>query len=181
MKKAYIDLLLVATSVALAVYIVDAGLVHRALAAAGDGILFTSFVAGLFFTSFFTTPPAIAVLGELAQEGNLFFVVVVGAVGAVIGDYILFMFVRDRVAADAKELISGPKLKRFMRILKRGHFRRVLPVIGALIIASPLPDELGLALLGISSMRTRSFFILSFCMNALGILLIGLAARTLAF
>lgn len=156
------------------------GLVHQALAVVGDGVVFASFVAGLFFTSFFTTPPAIVVLGELAQEGNLFLVAGVGALGAVIGDYILFMFVRDRVAADASELLSGPRLKRFMRIMKRSHFRRVLPVVGALIIASPLPDELGLALLGISKMRTRSFFILSFCMNALGIMLVGLAARSLA-
>jgi hypothetical protein len=53
----------------------------------------------------------------------------------------------------------------------------VLPVVGAVIIASPLPDELGLALLGFSRIDRRYFFAISYTMNFIGIVLIGLAAR----
>jgi hypothetical protein len=41
--------------------------------------------------------------------------------------------------------------------------------LGALIIASPLPDEFGLALMGISRMRALVLMPISFVMNALGI------------
>lgn len=180
-SQALYDLALIAASVAVAAVIVKTNLVHQALEFSGDGVILTSFVAGLFFTSLFTTAPAIVVLGELALEGNLLLVAVVGGLGAVVGDYLLYAFVRDRISADASFLLRGPRFKRFWHIINRSHFRRVMPIVGALIIASPFPDELGLALLGVSSISTRSFFILSFSMNALGILLIGIAARSIAF
>lgn len=179
MKKVFVDLLVIAVSIALAIYIVQTGVIHALLDRAGDGIVIGSFVAGAFFTSLFTAAPATVVLGELAQEGNIFLVAVVGGFGAVLGDYLLFLFVRDRVARDTAAVMHGPRLRKVLRILKRSHYRRLLPIIGALIIASPFPDELGLALLGFSSMHTRSFFLLSFCMNAAGILVIGLVARSL--
>ncbi len=153
---------------------------HEFLSYPGNGVPLASLIAGLFFTSFFTTAPAIVMLGQLAQESNPFLVAVLGAFGAVAGDYVLFWFVRHRIAHDASVLMKGPRWKWFLHVLHRRYFRRVLPVIGALVIASPLPDELGLALLGISSIKTRAFFLVSYFMNALGILIIGLIARSLA-
>jgi hypothetical protein len=179
MKRLVVDLVIIALSIVCAIYIAQAGLVHTLLQSLDANIVVASFVAGLFFTSFFTTPPAIAVLGALGSEGNLAAVALVGGLGAVVGDYILFTFVRDRVAADAAVLLEGPRWRRAGHILRRRYMRRVLPVIGALIIASPLPDELGLALLGISKIKTRNFLILSYIMNTLGILGIGLIARSL--
>jgi hypothetical protein len=58
-------------------------------------------------------------------------------------------------------------------------FRAVMPFLGALIIASPLPDELGLVFLGISKLKTRYFLPLSFVLNFFGILIIGLIAKSL--
>jgi hypothetical protein len=49
--------------------------------------------------------------------------------------------------------------------------------VGAIIIASPLPDELGLALLGVSTLSRPQFFLLSFAMNSLGIFIILLVAQ----
>ena len=51
---------------------------------------------------------------------------------------------------------------------------------GGLILASPLPDELGVAVLGFSKMRLKYFALLSFVFNFLGIAVIGLVARALA-
>jgi hypothetical protein len=59
-----------------------------------------------------------------------------------------------------------------MRILKKRRFRRVLPFIGALIIASPFPDEIGLALIGLSTLSRAQFLLLSYVMNTLGVLAI---------
>lgn len=183
MRRAHLlqDMLAIAASVWAAWAIVHFNLVHIALERAGDGVLWASLVAGLFFTSLMTTAPAIAVLGELTLEANIFSVALVGALGAVAGDYLIFSFVRDRVSQDAAYLLRGPRFRRALRIFSRPHFRRVLPIVGALIIASPLPDELGLTLLGFAHIDRRYFFAVSYAMNFAGIVLIGLAARGLGW
>lgn len=140
-----------------------------------------SLVAGVFFTSLITTAPAIAVLGELSIESNLFTIALVGALGAVAGDYLIFAFVRDRVSNDATYLLRGPRFRRMFHVFSQPHFRRVLPFVGALIIASPFPDELGLVLLGFARIDRRYFFAISYSMNFFGILLIGLVARGLGW
>lgn len=161
--------------------IVHYGLVHRALEYTGDGVLWASLIAGAFFTSMVTTAPAIAVLGELSLEANLLAVALVGAFGAVLGDFIIFSFVRDRVSKDVAFMLRAPRTLRVLHVFKHRHFRRVLPIIGALIIASPFPDELGLTLLGLSKANNRYFVVISYTMNALGIVLVGLAARGLGW
>lgn len=171
------DLAIVALSVWAAWAIVHYQLVHHLLGYVGHGTVYASFVAGMFFTSVATTAPAIAVLGELSQDGNLLVVALVGALGAVVGDYILFSFVRDRIGRDAAFLLRGPRAMRVLHVFKHRRFRRVLPIVGAFIIASPLPDELGLALLGLSKVSNRYFFVISYGMNFLGIVCVGLAAR----
>jgi hypothetical protein len=171
------DALAIVASIGAAWAIVHFNFVHTVLAQAGDGVVWVSLVAGLFFTSLITTAPAIAVLGEVSLESNLFVVALVGALGAVAGDYLIFAFVRDRVSKDAAYLLRGPRFKRMFHIFSQPHFRRVLPFVGALIIASPFPDELGLALLGLARVDRRYFFAISYSMNFLGVVLIGLAAR----
>jgi hypothetical protein len=49
------------------------------------------------------------------------------------------------------------------------YFGWLAPVVGALVIASPLPDELGITLLGIARLRNWQFVVLSFIFNFAGI------------
>ncbi|OGG78335.1 hypothetical protein A3A36_01445 [Candidatus Kaiserbacteria bacterium RIFCSPLOWO2_01_FULL_52_12b] len=58
-------------------------------------------------------------------------------------------------------------------------FKWLIPFVGALIIASPLPDEAGLAMMGLSKMKTSVFIPISFALNFLGILAIGIFAKEL--
>lgn len=174
------DFYIVVASVAVAWAIVHFGAVDALLSYMGEGVLAASFVAGMFFTSVMTTAPAIAVLGVLSLHGNPLLVALVGGAGAVCGDYLIFAFVRDRLGDDFAYVLRREGSPRFFKIFHRKSFRWVLPFVGGLIIASPLPDELGLALLGIAKMRTSRFLILSYAFNTAGILLIGLAARSLA-
>ena len=64
-------------------------------------------------------------------------------------------------------------------LFKFKFFRWLTWLIGGLIIASPLPDELGISLLGFSKAKTSLFIVLSFVFNFLGILFIGWVARAL--
>jgi hypothetical protein len=174
------DFYIVLASIIAAWAMVRFGAVDALLAYLGDGVLVASFVTGAFFTSVMTTAPAIAVLGVLSLHANPLVVALVGGAGAVCGDYLIFAFVRDRLGDDFAYLLRREGSPRFFKIFHRKSFRWVLPFVGGLIIASPLPDELGLALLGVAKMRTSRFLVISYAFNTAGILLIGLAARSLA-
>ena len=174
------DFFILLASIAVAWAIVHFGIVETLLLYTGDGVLLTGFIAGMFFTSVMTTAPAMAVLGVLSFHINPLVLAVVGGAGAVCGDYLIFAFVRDRLGDDFAYLIKRTGTPRFFKIFHRKTFRSVLPFIGGLIIASPLPDELGLTLLGLARMRTSRFLLLSFAFNSIGILLIALAARSLS-
>lgn len=173
-------MVLIAASIATAWAIVRFGAVEYLLAQTGDGVLLTSFIAGMFFTSILTTAPAMAVLAELGIAGSLPLVALVGGAGAVVGDLFIFLFVRDRLTEDIAYLLGKAGASRYLKLFHRKTFRWLLPFVGGLIIASPLPDEFGLTLLGMTKMRTSRFVPLSFAFNTVGILLIGLVARVLA-
>jgi hypothetical protein len=140
----------------------------------------SSFVAGMFFTSIFTTAPAMVALGDIAHHGSLFLTAFSGACGAVIGDLIIFRFVRDQLSEHLIELVKHNGVwKRIKVLLKLRYFRWFTFLVGGLVLASPLPDELGISLLGFVKTKTNLFIFISFCFNFIGILVIGLIARTL--
>ncbi len=174
------DFLIIAASILLAWAIVHFALVEALVQMLGGSVLAAIVLGGIFFTSITTTAPAIAILGELSLGNNLALVALLGGAGAVVGDYIIFAFVRDRVSEDIAYLLKRTGTPRIFKIFHRKTFRRLLPFLGGLIIASPLPDELGLTLLGLAHMRTSRFILLSYAFNVAGIFLIGLAARSLA-
>ena len=168
-------------SVFLAVIIARSGFFERLIAASSEWGIIGSFVSGLFFTSLFTVAPATVALGELAQVYPLLVVSLVGGAGAVIGDFVLFKFLKSHLADDLKTLFAQNKKSRLLIFLHMPVFRWFSWLIGAAIIASPLPDELGLLLIGISSMRARFLIPITFVLNSAGIFIIGLVARGLSF
>ncbi len=175
------DFGIIVLSVLVAIILARTGILIQILAATEGLELFGSFVAGIFFTSIFTTAPAIATLGELARVNPLFQVAAVGALGALIGDLLIYRFVKDHVAEHLMEILSvRGGLKRLQTLLRRNSFRWMAFLLGGLIIASPLPDELGISLIGFSRMSTKRFVVLSLVFNFVGIVLIGLAARALS-
>ena len=51
-------------------------------------------------------------------------------------------------------------------------------VMGAIIIASPFPDEVGISLMGISQLKNWQFLVISFLLNSLGILFVVTIAKS---
>lgn len=174
------DAVVLGASILFAWAIVHYELVPLLLGLFGGSDILASFFAGMFFTSVTTTTPAMAFLGELSLQSSPVAVALVGGLGAVVGDYVIFAFVRDRIGDDIAYLLKRTGSPRFFKLFHRRSFKRLLPFIGGLIIASPLPDELGLTFMGIAKMPTSRFLVISYAFNTVGILLIGLAARALA-
>ena len=170
------DILAIAVSVALAWFLISSGFLATLLAATDAGKIFESFVVGIFFTSAFTLAPAAIFLAGLSQSISPWAVALFGALGAMCGDLILFLFIRDRLARDIKALFPKSAVRRFLNSFHLGFWKWLAPILGALIIASPLPDEFGVSLLGLSRTRTSMFLLVSFVMNFLGILLVAAVA-----
>lgn len=175
------DIALVALSVLVAVLLVRTDVLASLLASTGQFGIFGAFIAGMFFTSIFTTAPAIAALGEISLMQGIFYTAFFGALGSVAGDIIIFRFVRNRFSEHVSEMLAHQSIwRRFHLLFKRRFFRWFTLLVGGFILASPLPDELGVTVLGFSKMRMKYFALLSFVFNFLGILLIGLAAGALS-
>lgn len=174
------DFSLIVVSVLVSILLVKTGVISQLLSLAGGAYFLHSLVAGFFFTSAFTTPPAIAVLGEVSRASSIISTAFFGAIGAVGGDLLIFRFMRDRFSKHLTHLVGVRGiLRRLHALLKLRFFHWLTFLVGGIIIASPLPDELGLSLLGFSKVRTSWFIALSFFFNFIGIVVIGLAARAL--
>jgi len=169
----------IAASIFFAVYIAKSGAVEYLLNAAQSTEILASFIAGVFFTSLLTLAPATVVLAEISQSYSLFATAFFGAIGAVVGDLLIFFFIRDGAADNVSDFLKALKLKRVFTLLKHKRFKWISPVVGAFIIASPLPDELGIALMGFSKIKLHVLVPISFVMNFIGILAVGLVAQSL--
>ena len=174
------DLGIIILSVVIAVILAKTDVLVRILTSSKELEIIGTFIAGMFFTSIFTTAPSIVTLGEIARINSLWTTAFFGALGAVAGDLIIFRFVKDKLSGHLIELVKhNGGVRRFKALFKLKFFRWFILLVGGLIIASPLPDELGISLLGFSKMKTAVFMPISFLMNFLGILFIGLVAKGL--
>lgn len=169
---------LLAVSIVFFILLTDTPAVQATIHGFGAMGYFGAFIAGIFFVSTFTVVPAGYVLYHIAQDLNPFLIAIVAGLGGVIGDLVMFKFLKDRVFAEVAPLFSKLGNSNLRRLFHTPYFAWLAPVLGAAIIASPFPDELGISLLGLSKVRTWQFVILTTVLDILGVFLIVLAARS---
>ena len=173
------DIAIVILSILFAIVLDKTGTFVRIITSTKEAELLASFIGGIFYVSVFTAAPAVVTLGEIAQVNSVALVAFFGALGALAGDLVIFRFVRDRFSEHLMEVLKeSGSLKKLEELSQTTFFKVVFFLITAFIIASPLPDELGIALLGFSRIRLSWFIPLSFGLNFLGILFIGIVARS---
>lgn len=136
-------------------------------------------IAGMIFVSSFTVAISAVVFGIMVQNIHPMALALIGGVGAVMGDYLIFKLVRSNLQKELAMLFGPDNTTHIKAVLHSKYIAWMLPVIGVFIIASPLPDELGVSLLGISKMSEGKFILISYISNALGILAIVSIARVL--
>jgi len=172
------DLAIIVFSFIAAMIFVKTGTLKNILDSAQGLKFLGSFVSGIFFVSVFTAVPATVIIAELAKTDSIFLVALFGGLGALFGDLIIFKFIKDSLSEDFFYLIKKSGSERFFSIFKLKLFRWLVPFFGALVVASPLPDEIGLMMMGLSKMKTSLFVPISFALNSLGILAICLIAKS---
>lgn len=169
-KWRYVHLGLLIVGVIVAFYLSRWQVFHDLLLSLGTYGYLGAFIGGMLFVSTSTVATGFVILLVLLEHHSLIGVSIVAGLGGVVGDLAIFRFVRDELVDDIIPLYNKFGGKHLTILFHSKYFHWTLPVIGALIIASPLPDELGVSLMGIAKMKTRSFLVLSYVLNTCGIL-----------
>lgn len=139
-----------------------------------------AFFAGILFVSIFTVGPASVALFYLARSLNPFGIAIAAGLGGMIGDYLIFKFLKDRVFEELKPVFINHGGKPLKKLFKTPYFSWILPIVGVILIMSPLPDEIGLGLLGISRLKTWPLLGFLFLLNTSGIFLVIILAKALS-
>jgi hypothetical protein len=136
------------------------------------------FIAGMFFTFGFTTPFAIGFF-VILNPTNPLLVAIIGGVGALVGDLLIFSFIRFSFIDEFKRLEKTRVIKGIRNEIKLHFSHRArlyfLYALAGIIIASPLPDEAGVTMLaGLTHIKIKVMAVISFVFNTIGILIICL-------
>lgn len=165
-------------SLAVFFYFADSVFVRNMIDRIGNMGYFGSFITGIFFVYTFTVAPAVVVLYHLADTLNPLGVALLAGLGAVVGDYIIFRFMRNKVFKELKPLFEKFGGSTLRKIFFTPYFAWLIPFAGIFIIASPIPDEVGISMLGASKIKNWQFLLLAFILNALGIFVVVTIARS---
>src|SRR6185369_12848246 len=94
--------------------------------------LIAAFIAGLFFTSSFTTAPAIVILSKLCVAFPPLDIALVGAIGALLGDLLIFSCIKDHLTQDLSYILSKSKMRKVAHALRYHFVRWLMTAVGAL-------------------------------------------------
>ncbi len=134
---------------------------------------FGTFLAGVFFTYGFTAAPAVALLLIFAGEQNILLAGFIGGFGAMVGDLIIFKFIRYSFSDEIKKLSIEKPVSYISNKIPGLLKRYLILALAGFIIASPLPDEIGISLLSVSKfVSTNLFSVFSYVLNTIGIFVI---------
>lgn len=158
------------------VLLLDTALIQSVLLYITHLELLGIFIAGVLFVSFFTAAPAVILLLHFLDMYDPLIIAVISGAGAAIGDLIIFTILEDKIGYELKPLAKKLRLMKFINSLHRKKARLRTVLVGSFIIASPLPDEAGIALLGLSHISAAGLLLVTYLLNTVGIFVILIAA-----
>lgn len=137
----------------------------------GESGIFGSFFAGILYAFAFTSSAATAIFINASHGFHPFVLALIGGLGAAIYDLTVFVFVRTQASHGFLQSLRS-------RITSQRKIPGwILSLVGLIILASPLPDELASGFLGFTKLSAKNFIIISFLANVAGIFIILLISR----
>jgi hypothetical protein len=163
------------------VYLLFSGLaykpLHDALAFMG---YFGTFLAGLLYPFALTSAAGTGILLILAKEQNLLLAGVIAGIGALISDIILFLFVTHSFSDEVQKLSKEIFFQTINRWIPDSIRVYLLATFAGLLIASPLPTEIGILLMtSIKSISFKKFISLICILHSSAIFIILLIGNTI--
>jgi hypothetical protein len=150
----------------------------------GHGYL-SMLLGGMLVGYGFTAPFGVAIFIGVAKDVHPLLGAIAGGIGAGIADITIFTFVRQSFADELSSLKTSAVISHIQNWLYHESVPERIQQymawsVAGLLIASPLPDEIGVAMLsGFTELKTRPFSILCFCLHSVGIFIILAATQTL--
>ncbi len=130
-------------------------------------------VAGILYVFGLTAAPATAIFLLMADHYNIVVLGILGGLGSLLGDFMIFKLIRYSFADEIRTLFQERIVHYFTRRVPHALRKMFIPLVAGFIIASPLPDEVGVFLLAASPRVTSRFFaMLCYVLNTAGIFVI---------
>ncbi len=160
------------------VYFLFSGLLyeplHNALLYLG---YFGTFLAGLLYPYSFTSAAGTAMLLILAKDQSVLLAGIIASVGALISDLVIFFFVKYSFTDEVQRLSNEKIIQKLCKWIPCSLRRYLLLIFASVVIASPLPTEIGVVLMcSVKSMSAKRFAVIVYILHAIAIsviLLIG--------
>ncbi|NMC51885.1 hypothetical protein GYA54_04130 [Candidatus Kuenenbacteria bacterium] len=137
-------------------------------------------IAGMMYSYGFTASIGTAIIVLMAGEYNIWVTGLIAGLGSLVSDLVLFRFIRSSFQKEIDRL-GEEKVWRIFKVSRKNNLfikKYIIPVVASGVIASPLPDEIGVTMLAADKLVNNKFFaLLSYVLNTAGILIILLIAR----
>ena len=142
----------------------------------GNLSYFGVFIAGVLFAFGFTAPFAAGFFITL-NPSNILAAGIVGGLGALLSDLFIFSFIRISFEDEFKRLGKTKLIKKTETSIERNFGKKLknylIYALAGFLIASPLPDELGVIMLaGLTKIKVDILAIISFILNTTGIIIL---------
>lgn len=130
-----------------------------------------SFLSGILYAFSFTSSTATAIFAN-SHSASAVATALVAGLGSAVYDLTVFAVIRNQTHHGFFAALRE----------KFEHPRRKIPnwlslIIGLIVLASPLPDELAAGLLSFTKLSVKGFILISFLANVIGIFLIVIISR----
>jgi hypothetical protein len=132
-----------------------------------------TFFAGLLYPYAFTSAAGTAMLLILAKDQSLLLAGIIASVGALISDLVIFFFVRHSFANEVERLSKGQIIQTLCKLIPYSLRRYLLVIFASIMIASPLPTEIGVMLMcSVKNISAKRFAVIVYFLHATAIFII---------
>lgn len=171
---------MLALGIGLAIFLSKSQAFDHFLLTLGQFSYLSAIVAGAMFVCTFTVATGALIIFTLAKTSSPIELVLFGMLGAVIFDMFVFKTIKGSIDNEIVEVLNNPHFSRFKKLTHTKYFAWMMPLVGLLVFISPLPDEMGISLLGLTKLKTYQFLLISILNHALGMFLVVSAVNLLS-
>lgn len=143
-----------------------------------------TFISGFFYAYGFGAAPATSLIMIITQNQNIFLAAFIGGLGALLSDLFIFKLVKTSFKDEILRLERTKILRMLEKASKKifGVFNQfVLITVASIFIASPLPTELGTAMLAsLEHISIKKFAVIAFVLHTMGIFVIAMIGKSLS-
>lgn len=142
----------------------------------GNLSYFGVFISGIFFSFGFSAPFSAGFFIALKPDNPILFAII-GGLGALISDMFIFSLIKVSFKKEFISLEKTPAMKKIGKLFETSFLKKIkvylLYAFAGILIASPLPDEIGVIMLsGLTKIKVLNLAIISFVLNTIGILIL---------